>query len=376
MTFYDASTALIVAAHQPALVLELLRARDADAPQWLQGTGMESWAARQVAGAYSGPPGAVPPITPRQYLRLLAHAARALDTPETAFVLGRQLLPGHYGAASHALLRAASLRQAAELLVRHAPRLSPLLVPHWVVEKELAVLYWTSACGLGAQRGFVVEMQMAAVAAMCRWHSGGALPWTFCFNRTPPRQTEQLEVHLGSALRFNCQLDAMLIDAAWLDRPWPQGHGTVGTQVEVQAAVLAGTQRHTEAATQASIAARRAADQAAEHEALPPSLLAALYALLLAHVRQAPTLEDCSRHFGISPATLKRRLAQEGTHFQAELDQVRSHVALQLMHFRGMDNTAVAAWLGFHDAANFRRSFKRWTGSTPSLLRLGLARSV
>ena len=69
-----------------------------------------------------------------------------------------------------------------------------------------------------------------------------------------------------------------------------------------------------------------------------------------------------------------KRQAQEGTHFQAELDQVRSHVALHLMQFKGMDNSAVAAHLGFHDAANFRRSFKRWTGLTPGLLRLGLAR--
>jgi AraC-like DNA-binding protein len=29
----------------------------------------------------------------------------------------------------------------------------------------------------------------------------------------------------------------------------------------------------------------------------------------------------------------------------------------------------VARHLGFHDSANFRRSFKRWTGVTPSLLR-------
>ena len=48
--------------------------------------------------------------------------------------------------------------------------------------------------------------------------------------------------------------------------------------------------------------------------------------------------------------------------FQAELDQVRTHVALWMFHAQGADNEAVARYLGFHDAANFRRSFKRWTG--------------
>jgi hypothetical protein len=30
---------------------------------------------------------------------------------------------------------------------------------------------------------------------------------------------------------------------------------------------------------------------------------------------------------------------------------------------RGYDNEAVAHYLCFHDATNFRRSFKRWTAS-------------
>ncbi|UUZ49971.1 AraC family transcriptional regulator [Massilia sp. B-10] len=43
-------------------------------------------------------------------------------------------------------------------------------------------------------------------------------------------------------------------------------------------------------------------------------------------------------------------------------------MALRLFQ-RGCDNDAVARHLGFHDANNFRRSFKRWTGLTPMLLR-------
>jgi AraC-like DNA-binding protein len=46
-------------------------------------------------------------------------------------------------------------------------------------------------------------------------------------------------------------------------------------------------------------------------------------------------------------------------------------MALRLLH-RGCDNETVARHLGFHDANNFRRSFKRWTGMTPMLLRQGL----
>lgn len=100
-------------------------------------------------------------------------------------------------------------------------------------------------------------------------------------------------------------------------------------------------------------------------------MLSAVYDYLSDNIRCSSTLEQAAHAFAVSPATLKRYLARHGSHFQAELDQVRAHVSLRLMH-RGYDNDGVARHLGFHDANNFRRSFKRWTGLTPMLLRQGL----
>lgn len=322
-----AGEACIPGQHQPALALDFALGRDLTARQVAAGSGL---AEPDLAG----------PITPLHYLQLLANVAAGLKSADTSFLLGQQLLPGHYGALSHALLHAATLREALVLLVRHQLDLCPLLAPHLCEEGDLAVLYWTDSAGCGQQRGFVVEMHMSAVKAMCRWLAGEALPWRFCFNRTQPRHTEQHEVHLGPQLRFNCQLDAMLIDAAWLDRPWPRAN---------------------------PVAARAAAGIAPSR-----GFLAAVYDYLIAHIRCAPTLEQTAAAFGVSPATLKRHLAQHGSHFQAELDQARAHVALRLFQ-RGCDNDAVARHLGFHDANNFRRSFKRWTGLTPMLLRENLA---
>ncbi|HEX2009476.1 MAG TPA: helix-turn-helix transcriptional regulator, partial [Roseateles sp.] len=92
----------------------------------------------------------------------------------------------------------------------------------------------------------------------------------------------------------------------------------------------------------------------------------ALHDRLLTRLDRPPTLDELAQGFGISPATLKRRLAQHGTHFQAELDQLRALVALYLLSLRGQPNEAVAEALGFFDGANFRRFFKRWTGLKPS----------
>lgn len=326
----------IAVQHQPALVLDYARSRDLDRRAVLAGTGLDDL---QL-------PGQLQTITPNHYLQLLANVNAAAGSADTSFLLGQQMLPGHVGAISHALMQSHCLRDAITLLIRYQVQLCPLLSPRLREEHGLAVLYWTDSFGAGRLHGFLVEMHMTAVSAMCRWLSGVRLPWRFCFNRTPPRYTEQHAVHLGASLRFNCQLDALLIDASWLDRPWPRGNAT-------GAALALST-------VDASLARER-------------GLLSALYDYLLEHIRCAPSLEQTAEAFGVSPATLKRHLARHGSHFQAELDQVRAHVTLQLFHGGKHDNDAVARYLGFHDANNFRRSFKRWTGMTPMLLRQNLS---
>ena len=72
--------------------------------------------------------------------------------------------------------------------------------------------------------------------------------------------------------------------------------------------------------------------------------------------------------FDTSPASFKRRLARHGTHFQEQLDLSRRDLALYLYQVKGYSNEEVALHLGFNDVTNFRRSFKRWTGRTPSEL--------
>lgn len=310
--------------------------RDALPAAIARGTGMPGDGGLPLQGAL---------VSPQQCLQLLANTLRALESPDTSFMLGQHLLPGADPLLSAALRQAASLQQALEVLCRWPSRLLPLLRPRLHLADGQLVLYWTDSHGAPGLRAALVEMHMTAVVSLARWLGGRRLPWKFCFNRARPRHVEQHEVHLGGELRFDCQLDAMLLDARALSLPWPGGDA---------------------GACAASLSA------ASEPGELP-SLADALYDYLLAEVRRGPTLEGASAAFGVSPATLKRHLARYGTHFVAELDQVRTHVALYLFQSRHADNEAVADYLGFHDAANFRRSFKRWTGLTPALLRASLA---
>ncbi|MFY7867289.1 AraC family transcriptional regulator ligand-binding domain-containing protein [Roseateles sp.] len=324
---YQLGTRCLAWEHWPVLVLEFARSR-----------GLEPAVLQQAVGVT-----AAAPVSPQQLLGLLAELQRQLQAADVPFVLGQLSLPGHYGLPSHALSQALDLQQALRLLVDHAARLSPLLTPRLLHHGDELILLWTEACGLApAQRSFIVDMQMSAVTALCQWLGGERLPWRYSFNRTRPRDLSQHAVYLGADLQFDCQLDAMRLPMAWARKPWPRGvPGSMAVQALAQGAEAASRQR---------------------------GLLAALYDYLLPRYRQAPSLEEAAASFGVSSATLKRHLAQHGTHYQAQLDQVRTHVALYLLLLQGRSNEVVAMQLGFHDRSNFRRSFKRWTGLVPSLL--------
>lgn len=327
---YEIGSRCLPWAHQAALVLEFARSRDVDVSALLASCGLQ-------AGGW---------ISPQQLLGLLGALQRELPAPDTPFVLGQLSLPGPTGLASQALSEATCLREALDLLVRYSGRLTPLLTPRLLQHGDEVIVLWTSACGIGAaQRSFVVDMQMSALTSVCNWLGAERLPWRYSFNRTQPRDTSQHAVFLGHALQFNCQVDAMCLPTACLHRPWRQGKGAQTTRFAAQAL-----------------------EQGAEAGARARGLLAALYDHLLPRYREAPSLDEAATAFGMSSATLKRRLALHGTHYQAELDLVRTHVALYLLLLQGRSNDAVAAELGFHDRHNFRRSFKRWTGLAPSLI--------
>ena len=67
----------------------------------------------------------------------------------------------------------------------------------------------------------------------------------------------------------------------------------------------------------------------------------------------------------MSERTLRRRLAQNEMSYQAILDDLRKQRALSLLGNVRMTLDEVAFEVGFSDAQNFRKAFKRWTGHGP-----------
>lgn len=79
--------------------------------------------------------------------------------------------------------------------------------------------------------------------------------------------------------------------------------------------------------------------------------------------------EEVARRLNISVRTMQRRLREEQTSFQKVLEHVRQRQALQLLAQTGLTVQEVAYMLGYSEPRAFHRSFRRWTGLSPSLWR-------
>lgn len=81
------------------------------------------------------------------------------------------------------------------------------------------------------------------------------------------------------------------------------------------------------------------------------------------------TLIEAARDMNMTPRTLIRRLAADGTSFQAIKDALRRDIAIRDLQTGRKSIEAIALDVGFSSSANFHRAFRRWTGTTPSAYR-------
>jgi AraC-like DNA-binding protein len=72
------------------------------------------------------------------------------------------------------------------------------------------------------------------------------------------------------------------------------------------------------------------------------------------------TMEAVASALGQSRSTLYRRLKEEGTTFEAVLDDLRHRLAVSYLEGKKLSMAECAYLLGFSDPASFSRAFKRW----------------
>lgn len=78
------------------------------------------------------------------------------------------------------------------------------------------------------------------------------------------------------------------------------------------------------------------------------------------------SISDAAGKLGIGTRTLQRKLAEEGTTFQKQLNSTREVLALHYLEHTTMTTGDIAYLLGYAELNSFLRAFTVWTGKTVS----------
>jgi len=118
----------------------------------------------------------------------------------------------------------------------------------------------------------------------------------------------------------------------------------------------------------------KAAEERCKHELRrmkPTDLVEEIRGRLQGSQGVMPTLDQMAQQLLMSSSTLKRRLNQQKTSFQALKAEERFELAKTLI-VRGNSAESISSQLGFSDASNFTKAFKTWSGMTPRAFRESL----
>jgi AraC-like DNA-binding protein len=166
------------------------------------------------------------------------------------------------------------------------------------------------------------------------------------FRHPAPPSVKAHAAAFRAPIRWEQELDQLIVDHAQLDRPI----------VLADPSVLA---RH-------EAKAREVLSQRGQANTHVARVRQALGVLLRGDL---PAIQDVAEHLHMSARSLQRALADEGESFRALLDDVRKELALAHLKDPNTAVAQIALLLGFSEASAFHRSFKRWTGATPSQYR-------
>lgn len=304
----------------------------------LQGTGVEPDQLEHAQGRVSP-----------QALRSLFHRLIALiQEPGLGFYFGLQLKLSSHGSVGFAAMTQATLRDALRVAERFLALRAPFLSLRLSEHGEHAALELSSVFpGLDPTiEVFLTEALFTAFMQMAR-SLLGRVPSGAMFELNypePPYFSGFAHLWPGPA-RFGRSACRIVFAASWLDESLQMADAVAGRQALVECECELSTLLTTS------------------------SLLASVRRQLGERERGYPSLTELARARHVSPRTLKRRLAEQGTSYQRLLDELRRDRALKLLEIEVNSVEHIADQLGYSDAANFNRAFRRWLGLSPSAWR-------
>lgn len=281
-----------------------------------------------------------------QYLVACRNAVRLVPDPITPFLVGRKMHLSAYGMYGYALMCSLTLRHFFDEGVKYHHLATPTVIIEWREDAGAAIWSFPRlACPeLSADlHRFLFEQQLVQHAVHLKDVAGPLCrPIKASLSYRAPAHADYYTRFLECPVTFSAPACELHFDAGILNQPTQLAHKLTSTLMQATCERLIG---------QAKISAGASGQ---------------VYQILMTTPGRLPALGEVAGMLHMHERTLRRKLESEATSFGEIVDDVRSSLAIEYLRTTNMRTDDIAALVGFSDAANFRRAFKRWTGKAPS----------
>jgi len=285
----------------------------------------------------------------RQACQIVRRAIRSLPVHGPGLVLGQRQGIGHFGLLGLAMLTAPKFEQALQLGIRYAPITGAMMELQLDEHDDGAMSVVARMLSTEPElEPFLCEELFASSLMLCRGLLGAEFRPRVLELTYPAPSYASDYVHLFACeVRFDAPRNRVVIDPRWLQAAMPANNTASAQQIITlcEEQMPAGQPRS--------------------------EIVAVVERLLRQRVADNPREVEIAAELHLTERTLRRQLHAAHTSFSQSHDRVRSESALALLADARVSIAHVGAAVGFKDAREFRRAFKRWTGVAPREMRMG-----
>ena len=321
------------------IIARMLELQERELPDLLAGTGLPTHILQ---------PGDETFISGAQQIQVLENGHRLMRGAGFGLALGRQLGPSSHGPVGYLSLASPNLVGALTAYGNFIPARLPFvslevtLTEDWLECSYRILLQTPEAIAQSMAESFALSVQLVVEAILRREAREAQLG----FRHSRPDHANRYRDFLHGRVAFNCDRVYYRLPAALAHVPNSAGD------------------------TESFRLTRELCNRLLRQQPrLERSVEDRVRTLLLTQPQGAVNEELVAKAMFVSRRTLARRLAQEGTGYRRIRDDVLYELASQSLLEPGRSVESIAASLGYHDSAAFRKAFRRWSGQTPGAWR-------
>lgn len=285
-------------------------------------------------------------VSAKHYGALWRAIAAALDD-EFFGQDSRRMKVGSFAMLCHSVLSCKTLAQALDRSLRFYALILDDISGSAERDAEEARIVLHERAARVPRRVFAHELLLMLLYGVSCWLVGRRIPILRTeFSYAEPAHSAEYRLMYCADLRFNRPNTLLAFEASYLDLPVVQNERS----------------------------AKEFLRSAPESILLKYKNGSSLTARVRRRLRQflpgtVPDFEELAQEMRMTPATMRRRLHEEGESYQSIKDQLRRDLAISYLSHSRRSVMDIAVELGFSERSAFHRAFRKWTGASPGEFR-------